>query len=811
MKKTKSKTETASKPKRRRAKKDRQLQASFLLMVVLALVLAGFFFQYYRLERQGCATRLQEHTETAGHQVLQAVDRAKTYLNKVSDLIYDRCLESEERGTQLLSTLSDISMLSRLELVLPDGTMYTAHGIQHDPTLSYDKLAAEGTGVTRRSLDQLAPDQQIVRLFVPVRRNDQTVAMLCGVLRSDRLEKAFPVNAYDGKAKLYLMESETGNYLIDPDHEKPGNLRDMESYLFTRGYSKEQFFREARTGHGGVTITRSSSSNSNDYLCYAPVGFDDWMVMLSVDEDLAFAQSTTVFWLFILLIALVVTSFSIFLFWFFRDVRRRQARTNLQLQGERYMLDVQQALFQAHVDPGAFERALWIIVNYLTADAVAYYGLTGDDALLLQSLSGSATKVPPRRANLQSFFPQITETVLTDGQFFSSRPFLWKDEDRRAAQEMGIRGLMAVRLDALGGKKPMGVLVAVNPDILWVDTEPLEQVAMIFSMAAENRQNYQTLSYISQVDDLTGLMNRTSYHARLDELSEMEGGMVGCVYIDVNGLHEINNHLGHDAGDEMLRSVADALLASFNKKDVFRLGGDEFAVLVTAMPQEELDRKARKMEEAVEKCGYTVSVGVECRRGEFQIQSVVAAAEAAMRKAKAEFYAHKGGERQMRNLNTRLEQTLSAKRDADTLLSYLVPHLRGVYFVDPQKDSCRSIVALPNFEAQLKEAEYSFRGAMTLYVQSHVHPDDRQRLLACCQYDAVLPLLEKQGSLDLQFRRIDGDPTLLQIRYPRRAGDKQGELIWFFANASPTPSEARTRATDPKTDPETETKAPDPS
>ncbi len=753
-------------------KKDKQRLVTVLLLVVLAVILAVFFLRLHRLEREGCVTRLQENTEAAGQQVLAAVDRSESYLSKISRIVYNQCMQSPEQGRNILASLGDVDMISRLELFMPDGTLYTPYGVKRDPTLSFERMLADESGATRRALDQLDPNQQIIRLFAPVRdENGIPVALICGVVDSQRMAELFPVTAYAQQAKLYLMERETGNYLIDPDHEKPGNLRDVESYLFTGDYNKEEFFRSVRTGESGFTIMRRPSSNSNDYYCYCSVGFQDWMVMLSVKESVAFAQSDTVFFLFLAMLAMLVVLAVGFLMWFFRDVRLRQARTELQLQGGKYMLEVQQTLFRAHVDPGAFEQALNEIVNYLTADAVAYYALTADGALNLHAVGGSATKVPPRTADFKAFFPQTSKAVLEDGRFMSNRPFLWGDEDWRAAREIGIRDMMLVRLDSLDGKKPLGVLMAVNVDALWTDTEPLDQVALTFTMAVENRQNYQTLTFMSQVDELTGLMNRNSYHARLDELEAMEGGTVGCVYIDANGLHEINNHLGHDAGDEMLRSVADALLVSFDKKDTFRLGGDEFAVLVTSMSKEVLKCKAQAVSDAVEKCGYTVSVGMDWQRGQLQVHAIVAAAEADMRKSKAEFYASKGGERQMRNLNTRLEQTLSAKRDADTLLSYLAPNLLGVFFVDPEKDSCRYIVAPPYFEAALKETGYSFQGAMNTYIMDRVHPDDQQRLRdLCIGYDKLLAALKNDGAQELRYKKADDSQALLQIRQPRRAG-----------------------------------------
>ena len=51
-----------------------------------------------------------------------------------------------------------------------------------------------------------------------------------------------------------------------------------------------------------------------------------------------------------------------------------------------------------------------------------------------------------------------------------------------------------------------------------------------------------------------------------------------CVYIDANGLHELNNERGHEAGDLMLRFVADSLMEQFPRGSLYRVGGDEFVV-----------------------------------------------------------------------------------------------------------------------------------------------------------------------------------------------------------------------------------------
>lgn len=85
-------------------------------------------------------------------------------------------------------------------------------------------------------------------------------------------------------------------------------------------------------------------------------------------------------------------------------------------------------------------------------------------------------------------------------------------------------------------------------------------------------------------DPLTGLANRALFRDRLDHnlrLHEKNQGPLSLVYCDLDNFKPINDHLGHDAGDIVLKSVAECLRgATRSTHTVARLGGDEFAVLL---------------------------------------------------------------------------------------------------------------------------------------------------------------------------------------------------------------------------------------
>jgi diguanylate cyclase (GGDEF)-like protein len=110
--------------------------------------------------------------------------------------------------------------------------------------------------------------------------------------------------------------------------------------------------------------------------------------------------------------------------------------------------------------------------------------------------------------------------------------------------------------------------------------------------AAEMRRQAHT-------DDLTGLANRRRFHEALDRATQGSGPSrsLAVLLIDLDRFKDVNDTLGHDTGDQLLRVVADRLRTLVRDEDVLaRLGGDEYAVLlqsVTAAGTEALAQRLR--------------------------------------------------------------------------------------------------------------------------------------------------------------------------------------------------------------------------
>ena len=161
-----------------------------------------------------------------------------------------------------------------------------------------------------------------------------------------------------------------------------------------------------------------------------------------------------------------------------------------------------------------------------------------------------------------------------------------------------------------------------------------------------NKSSIKNTEENANCDVLTGLKNRNMYEAYIRDKSSSVNDLA-CIYIDVNGLHEVNNTRGHLAGDQMLRFVADTLKVTFSGSEIFRIGGDEFIVFHEKSSGSGIDLKLRSVNDQLRNNNYHISTGISFGSKDESINSIVKKAEERMFENKKQFYADRG--RQVRN------------------------------------------------------------------------------------------------------------------------------------------------------------------
>lgn len=150
----------------------------------------------------------------------------------------------------------------------------------------------------------------------------------------------------------------------------------------------------------------------------------------------------------------------------------------------------------------------------------------------------------------------------------------------------------------------------------------------------------ETVRLMAETDQLTGLKNRNSYEKQLSEGKLPFISSIFCIYVDANGLHELNNTKGHAAGDRMLQFVAGALRNVLGSEQIYRVGGDEYVAFGTDLTRDEVDRKIGEIRQTIEDAGYHAAVGLSfLEQNHISLDNLVKSAEEQMFRDKARFYA----------------------------------------------------------------------------------------------------------------------------------------------------------------------------
>ena len=149
----------------------------------------------------------------------------------------------------------------------------------------------------------------------------------------------------------------------------------------------------------------------------------------------------------------------------------------------------------------------------------------------------------------------------------------------------------------------------------------------------------QKLHEISRIDQLVQMKNRNAYEVEIDSIPNLCKYSLACVYIDVNGLHELNNEKGHNYGDKMLKHIANEVKNAFADELTYRIGGDEFIAFIPDKTEEDLKIMIHEMIEKIEMANYHVAVGYEIEKLSYLfLDNLIKTAESKMFRDKKQYY-----------------------------------------------------------------------------------------------------------------------------------------------------------------------------
>jgi diguanylate cyclase (GGDEF)-like protein len=280
-------------------------------------------------------------------------------------------------------------------------------------------------------------------------------------------------------------------------------------------------------------------------------------------------------------------------------VSHEQPSVRAQLALARTIIDVQRRITEGGHEP---DRVMQIVAETtlgLVGASGSIVELAEGDELVYRAAAGSAAEAVGTRLKVA--------TSLSGRSMRLEQPLRCDDSetddrvDRDACRAVGLRSMVVVPL--IYGARCHGVLKVISerPNVFTDATvDTLATMASFISASLRNAEAYADHKHDADHDALTGLANRRRFLELLDQaLDNVDASELTAFFVDLDNFKQVNDTLGHAAGDALLVDVARRLSAVVRDTDVVaRIGGDEFVVLCRTLPGDFATQMAARLDAA---------------------------------------------------------------------------------------------------------------------------------------------------------------------------------------------------------------------
>lgn len=565
----------------------------------------------------------------------------QTQLEVIAQIIagYDS-LDSEEVKT-LLASYEARNIMSHLEILLPDNSVMLRDGsiVDAGEILSFDRELAKGIHITDAEPDIINRSDKVLRNYVPIIKDGETIALLYGVTFLSDLPDLWTIDAFDGNCYIYVLNGITGDLIVDTWHQSQDNIQNMGTFELKKGFSEDKLIEDLAKGNSGHIIFRSLASNKDLYFYYEPLPINDWRICISVSEDVVYRNVSIVKNILAPFIIFEIVCFVCYIVLLLRQAKKETYEKQQRLEAVSYIHDVEKYLFTAHLQKENISLALQRIAQMTSAQAAFFISYEQEKEVTYTFCSDESPQ--------DSYYTVLeNHSVLTD-YFAHGYEYLLLYDAETIRRALGRRTLtentetpqniMAVPIKDIEDNM-VGLLSVMNMSHQWDNVALLSNVALSFSMLYNNMQTYSTIKELGEKDLLTGLLNRNSYEEHLPQYKDCFHESLSCIYIDVNGLHELNNSKGHGAGDRMLQYIGHAVQDQFGIDHTFRIGGDEFVAFAIDESEDTISEKVAAIKVLLQMQNYHASFGINYSRSVNSIEEFIKTAEQKMYTEKKLYY-----------------------------------------------------------------------------------------------------------------------------------------------------------------------------
>ncbi len=242
---------------------------------------------------------------------------------------------------------------------------------------------------------------------------------------------------------------------------------------------------------------------------------------------------------------------------------------------------------------------------------------------------------------IQGSFLSPNQNSVTFIAYLITIPFLFIERPIRMLCSQIFASVFFI-ICALQSKDPGFLIVDVTDAVIFTIVSIILSTYMSSIRAAKILFEKEAIAF-SQKDILTDLYNRNMFEKNRFSFKQACKDNISCIYIDANGLHELNNRYGHEAGDKMLIMVSDIMKKVFSPSYSYRIGGDEFLAICIDKSSTEIEEMIKTIKDLSIQNDIKLSIGYAwSKKADFDTYKLVKDAERNMYDDKILYYKSQG-------------------------------------------------------------------------------------------------------------------------------------------------------------------------
>lgn len=560
-----------------------QLMPTLVVMVlILALTVATYNISL-RQEEEECFNRLENASETMVQSIKNRVNDDLNYLRLIGkDFSNEDHLPTYEEYKARLSTFEDVSLFERVDLLMKNNTLYTMHDeVQQIYTNEFLVLNSAAEYMDLVHTDTLT-NKRSVNYYVPILQNETVVAYLVGVLQCDTLDDQFYTKILNGKTHNLIIDTTDGQVVMDNQDLNIDNIASDTDFKLLS--PKKNVLKQIHSLKSGVVAFEKNGEKK--YLVYRPVGVCNWELLVTVNEEAAFASALTLKKNYMVMVICEILILLLYCGFYITKVRRISKKSNElneDLNVSNTLIQCVRKLSNDLYKESTFDEILQIICEFYQAErcyvldldmdnkkvnGIFEYGKRHDDIHIenmVRLCLGHTDLINQFFENQKSYYIEdVTHEIPYTSPIYAS------------FMQQKIHSIIVVPF--MDHKQIKGVFAVDNPKQNYYQKDFLESLCFFIKTAMEREKEKTKLKNLSYVDSLTYAQNRNHFNEYIEQNRNKELHSLGVIYLDLNGLKEINDKMGHIAGDTLIISASYALQEIFLDNS-YRVGGDEFVVI----------------------------------------------------------------------------------------------------------------------------------------------------------------------------------------------------------------------------------------